>query len=53
MALFTQHFHFPFHFDEKKKNFSHCLFFIAHINHIKNIAGIDHIGIGAGYDGIN
>jgi microsomal dipeptidase-like Zn-dependent dipeptidase len=25
----------------------------AHINHIKNIAGIDHVGLGAGYDGIN
>lgn len=27
--------------------------FIAHINHIKNIAGIDHVGLGAGFDGIN
>ncbi|KAK7068449.1 hypothetical protein SK128_027715 [Halocaridina rubra] len=24
-----------------------------HINHIRAIAGVDHIGIGAGYDGIN
>lgn len=27
--------------------------FSAHINHIKNVAGEDHVGIGAGYDGIN
>ncbi|XP_062547399.1 uncharacterized protein LOC134212990 isoform X2 [Armigeres subalbatus] len=26
---------------------------VAHINHIKQIAGIDHVGLGAGYDGIN
>ncbi|GLV32282.1 uncharacterized protein CBL_11761 [Carabus blaptoides fortunei] len=26
---------------------------VAHINHIRNIAGVDHVGIGAGYDGIN
>ncbi|XP_065214336.1 dipeptidase 1-like isoform X2 [Planococcus citri] len=26
---------------------------IAHINHIRNIAGEDHIGLGSGYDGIN
>ncbi|XP_050545606.1 dipeptidase 1-like isoform X2 [Daktulosphaira vitifoliae] len=26
---------------------------IAHINHIKNVAGEDHVGLGAGYDGIN
>ncbi|XP_048511025.1 dipeptidase 1 isoform X2 [Athalia rosae] len=25
----------------------------THINHIRKVAGIDHIGIGAGYDGIN
>lgn len=25
----------------------------AHINHIRRVAGIDHVGIGAGYDGIN
>lgn len=25
----------------------------AHINHIRKVAGVDHIGIGAGYDGIN
>lgn len=27
--------------------------FAAHLNHIKRVAGADHIGIGAGYDGIN
>ncbi|EFX77039.1 hypothetical protein DAPPUDRAFT_54823 [Daphnia pulex] len=27
--------------------------FIPHINHIRRVAGIDHVGIGAGYDGIN
>ncbi|CAL4183886.1 unnamed protein product [Meganyctiphanes norvegica] len=26
---------------------------IEHINHVRNIAGVDHVGIGAGYDGIN
>ncbi|XP_011139995.1 dipeptidase 1 [Harpegnathos saltator] len=25
----------------------------AHINHVRKIAGVDHVGIGAGYDGIN
>jgi len=25
----------------------------AHINHIRDVAGVDHVGIGAGYDGIN
>jgi len=28
-------------------------FFAAHINHIRDVAGIDHVGIGAGYDGVN
>lgn len=27
--------------------------YLAHINHIKNVAGIDHVGLGAGFDGIN
>ncbi|XP_058807282.1 dipeptidase 1-like [Phymastichus coffea] len=26
---------------------------IAHINHIKTVAGVDHVGLGAGYDGIS
>ncbi|XP_043235338.1 dipeptidase 1-like [Amphibalanus amphitrite] len=26
---------------------------IAHLNHIRSVAGIDHVGLGAGYDGIN
>ncbi|EDW66930.1 dipeptidase 1 [Drosophila virilis] len=26
---------------------------VAHINHIREVAGIDHVGIGAGYDGVN
>ncbi|KAG5679696.1 hypothetical protein PVAND_009249 [Polypedilum vanderplanki] len=26
---------------------------VAHINHIRDVAGIDHVGIGAGYDGVN
>ncbi|KAK5642716.1 hypothetical protein RI129_008883 [Pyrocoelia pectoralis] len=26
---------------------------IRHINHIRTVAGINHVGIGAGYDGIN
>jgi microsomal dipeptidase-like Zn-dependent dipeptidase len=27
--------------------------FSAHINHIRDVAGVNHVGIGAGYDGIN
>ncbi|XP_050728720.1 dipeptidase 1-like [Eriocheir sinensis] len=26
---------------------------VAHINHIRSMAGVDHVGLGAGYDGIN
>ncbi|TMW49910.1 hypothetical protein DOY81_005010, partial [Sarcophaga bullata] len=26
---------------------------VAHINHIREVAGVDHVGIGAGYDGVN
>ncbi|KAK9888933.1 hypothetical protein WA026_001152 [Henosepilachna vigintioctopunctata] len=26
---------------------------VAHINHIREVAGIDNVGLGAGYDGIN
>ncbi|XP_076272214.1 dipeptidase 1-like isoform X2 [Rhynchophorus ferrugineus] len=26
---------------------------IRHINHIRKVAGVEHVGIGAGYDGIN
>ncbi|XP_071542731.1 dipeptidase 1-like [Panulirus ornatus] len=26
---------------------------VAHINHIRTMAGVDHVGLGAGYDGIN
>jgi microsomal dipeptidase-like Zn-dependent dipeptidase len=25
----------------------------AHINHIRAVAGVNHVGLGAGYDGIN
>lgn len=25
----------------------------AHINHIRDVAGENHVGLGAGYDGIN
>ena len=28
-------------------------FCLDHINHIRNVAGIDSVGIGASYDGIN
>lgn len=34
-------------------NNDYYFFFLAHINHIKNVAGEDHVGLGAGYDGIN
>lgn len=27
--------------------------FAAHINHIRRIAGVNHVGLGAGYDGIS
>jgi len=30
-----------------------CLFVSAHINHIRAVAGVNHVGLGAGYDGIN
>jgi hypothetical protein len=34
-----------------------CVFFFffvtAHINHVRRIAGVDSVGLGAGYDGIN
>ncbi|XP_046386347.1 dipeptidase 1-like [Ischnura elegans] len=26
---------------------------IAHINHVRSVAGVDHVGIGAGFDGID
>ncbi|XP_037782456.1 dipeptidase 1-like [Penaeus monodon] len=26
---------------------------IEHINHVRTMAGVDHVGVGAGYDGIN
>ncbi|XP_076029223.1 dipeptidase 1-like [Oratosquilla oratoria] len=26
---------------------------VKHINHVRSMAGVDHVGIGAGYDGIN
>lgn len=29
------------------------LIFSAHLNHIKLVAGVDYVGLGAGYDGIN
>lgn len=29
------------------------ILFSVHINHIRDVAGVDHVGIGAGYDGIN
>jgi microsomal dipeptidase-like Zn-dependent dipeptidase len=28
------------------------MFYLAHINHVRNIAGIDSVGLGADYDGI-
>lgn len=37
----------------KKKEKNIQLFFIAHINHIRRIAGVNHVGLGAGYDGIS
>lgn len=33
--------------------FIHGFLIAAHINHIRDVAGIDHVGIGAGYDGVN
>lgn len=34
-------------------NFLFLCFSPVHINHIRDVAGIDHVGIGAGYDGVN
>lgn len=25
----------------------------VHINHIRDVAGVDHVGLGAGFDGVN
>lgn len=36
---------------EKKIQFP--FFISAHLNHIKLVAGVDYVGLGAGYDGIN
>jgi microsomal dipeptidase-like Zn-dependent dipeptidase len=30
-----------------------CSLVAAHINHIRAVAGVNHVGLGAGYDGIN
>ena len=30
-----------------------AVFFPEHINHIRAVAGVDHVGLGAGFDGIN
>jgi membrane dipeptidase len=30
-----------------------CIFFLEHINYVKNLIGIDHVGIGADYDGVD
>lgn len=27
--------------------------FTAHIEHVRSVAGVEHVGLGAGYDGIN
>ena len=34
-------------------NILFSLIFSAHINHVREVAGIDSVGIGASYDGIN
>jgi len=28
------------------------LIFLAHINHIRNVAGVDHVGLGGDYNGV-
>jgi membrane dipeptidase len=28
-------------------------YFAAHINHIRTVAGVDHVGIGSDYDGVD
>ena len=46
------HFSTVLHIAKNKDIFS--MYFVAdHINHIRNVAGIDSVGIGASYDGIN
>lgn len=34
-------------------SFSKVLSVSGHLTHIRDVAGEDHVGIGAGYDGIN
>ena len=33
--------------------FSNLLFFVEHINHIRKVAGVDHIGIGGDFNGVS
>lgn len=37
----------------KTFSFKFKFFISAHLNHIKLVAGVDYVGLGAGYDGIN
>lgn len=36
-----------------RANSNPICFCLAHINHIREVAGVDSVGLGAGYDGIN
>lgn len=45
--------HFYTEFMDFSFTFLLLFLFIAHINHIKNIAGVDSVGLGSGFDGIN
>jgi microsomal dipeptidase-like Zn-dependent dipeptidase len=42
-----------FLYDDKVIDLRISLLVAAHINHIRAIAGVNHVGLGAGYDGIN
>lgn len=41
------------HYDDYITCAIFLIYVTAHINHVRKIAGVDHVGIGAGYDGIN
>jgi len=37
----------------KKNSVQICMSLSGHVTYIRDVAGEDHVGIGAGYDGIN
>jgi hypothetical protein len=43
----------PIHKINSNFEFELFLIILAHLNYIRKVAGVDHVGIGASYDGIN